>query len=110
MVSQRERHTDDWVISYDADNDHGVIAHGGVIMAGLQFQHGPIQENGFNGIQNEPLIDLLHMRITALQERFPCEENVQAMAYLDSALIILNERTRKRQEQGVEGKNEAHVS
>lgn len=114
-----------WRVEYDADKDRGIIRYVAAegddvarngpdlhILAGVmfQFQHGPVGDNGINGIQNEELTLLLIMRMKALDERFPCIENKRAIASFEDAYRALNERTRKRREQGVEGKNEAHVS
>lgn len=97
-----------WTVEYEADGDVGLIAHEGVRQT-IQFQHGPIGDNGFNGVQNEEILQLLITRTQALNERFPCEENANAIAQMKNALHWFSERTRKRVEQGVEGKNEAHV-
>jgi len=104
-----------WAVEYDADADKGMIVGGTLegevlVSTELQFQHGPIGENGVNGIQNEPLLELLATRIEALDERFPCDENKTAISRINQALDVLNQRTQRRREQGVEGKNEAHTS
>lgn len=63
----------------------------------------------YEGTTNEELIEVLIDRITKLNAKFPCFENVNAIAHLGGALNILNERTKKRLAQGVEGKDIAHV-
>ena len=107
-MSNRE----EWSVSYDADADKGTIAYvpDGKVGIDLQFQHGPIQDNGVNGIQNEELIDLLLLRLRALNARFPCRENSLAITNLEQTGMWLRERTRLRVTQGVEGQNIAHVS
>ncbi len=75
----------------------------------IKFQEGPIQENGVNGAQIEEVIDVLVNRLQGFQKGgFPCRENALAITKLEEARLWLNERTRKRQSQGVEGKNIKH--
>lgn len=57
-----------------------------------------------DGTTNEEVIEMLVDRLQYLQAKFPCRENAIAITKLDEALLWLNERTRKRQERGVEGK------
>ena len=102
-------------VEYDADKDLGTIdiLHGKdspepELSVDIQFQHGTIPENGVNGVTNEAVLDLLAMRIRAHQQRFPCRENALAITHNEDARMWLDERTRVRQEQGVEGKHENH--
>ena len=100
-----------WMVSYDADTDTGYIGREdrSIPDVVLQFQHGPIQEaGGVNGIQNEELIQLLIMRIEALDLRMPSSFNKDALNGLDAAAAALMLRTKKRQEQGVEGTMRPH--
>lgn len=101
----------EWNVQYADATDFGHIEdrESGVEL-NVQFQHGPIGENGINGVQNEELLDLLIMRIRILQLRFPCPENLTALDHLKFAVSELRMRTQRRREQGVEGKNEPHVS
>ena len=102
-----------WVIEYTPNEDAGFIGYydnGWHPETHIQFQHGPISEHGINGIQNEELIKLLIMRLKSLNEKFPCKENETAILSLETGLLWLEYRTKLRQEQGVEGKNEAHRS
>lgn len=48
--------------------------------------------------------------ITQNNEILPCTENQVALQMLEAALFWLNERTRKRKEQQVEGTNKPHHS
>ncbi|MCU5435796.1 hypothetical protein ABR776_27240 [Bacillus cereus] len=76
----------------------------------IKFQEGPIQENGANGAQIEEVIDVLVNRLQGFQNGgFPCRENALAITKLEEARLWLNERTRKRREQGVEGKYQQHA-
>jgi len=73
----------------------------------IKFQGGPIQDNEVNGAQIEEVIDTLVNRLQGFQKGgYPCRENALAITKLEEARLWLNERTCKRQVQGVEGKNE----
>jgi hypothetical protein len=75
----------------------------------IQFQEGPIHENGINGAQMEDVIDVLVERLNTFQDgEFRCRENALAVTKLEEARLWLNERTRKRVAQGVEGKDIPH--
>lgn len=101
----------EWNVKYEPGRDFGNIAHpASGVEQSIQFQHGPIADNGINGIQNEELLDLLACRLRALNDKFPCRENSIAITHIETACLWLRERTRIRREQGVEGQNVAHVS
>lgn len=71
----------------------------------INFQNGAIQESGVNGCHNEDLIAIVIDRLQGFQSGdFVCDENDQALHYLEHALMALNSRTQKRIERGVEGK------
>ena len=77
--------------------------------ARIKFQCGPIAEVGINGCSIEDVIDVLAPRLEGFQRgSFRCRENALAITKLEEAKHWLLERTRKRQEQGVEGYNLAH--
>lgn len=57
-----------------------------------------------DGTTNEEVLEVLINRLTFLQEKFPCEENAEALAHLDDALGWLYSRTSDRKARGVEGK------
>ena len=111
-------------VEYDVDKDLGTIKmlhelppgadrdadESPAVLWNIQFQHGTIPENGINGVTNEAVLDLLAMRIRALQVRWPCRENALAITHIEEARMWLDERTRVRILQGVEGKHENHVS
>jgi len=72
----------------------------------INFQHGPIKENGVNGIQNVDLINIVIDNLQHFQQgKFACRENAVALTYLETALLWLNKRTADRIKRGVEGKN-----
>jgi hypothetical protein len=97
-------------IQYDAETDYGAITLDTGKHVGLQFQHGPIEENGVNGIQNEDVLKLLLIRMAALQQRMACRENSIAITHMETALLWLEHRTRNRVLQGVEGTEQPHRS
>ncbi len=70
----------------------------------IKFQHGPIPQNGVNGITNENLLFIVLSRITALNSKYPCNENEKAIMYCSAALEMLELRTANRRNRGVEGK------
>lgn len=75
-----------------------------VILQGIKFQKGPIQEAGVNGVTHEDLIGIVIHRLKCFQEGpYACRENELAQMDLEHALEILNSRTKKREERGVEG-------
>ena len=77
----------------------------------LCFQCGPIKENGENGTTIEAVIDILVKRLEGFQKGdFRCRENALAITKLQEAKHWLEHRTKLRQSQGVEGKNEKHRS
>ena len=72
----------------------------------INFQNGPIQEAGVNGITQEALLAIVIDRLRSFQAGpFPCEENAECLSYCEMALDILKERTRMRLARGVEGKS-----
>ncbi|MEO3357259.1 hypothetical protein [Acinetobacter haemolyticus] len=87
--------------------DHGhfydVLADGYITV--VQFQQGPVKENGVNGITNEALLAILIHRTKIIDGNFPCDENKTAITYMENALALFNQRTKSRQERGVEGFN-----
>ena len=74
------------------------------VVAQVDFQEGPVKENGINGCFNEDLIAMVIMRLEAFQEtEFKCRENALAITKLEEALLWLRKRTTDREARGVEG-------
>ena len=72
----------------------------------LRFQHGPIAENGVNGITNESLLSVVRDRLEGAQEGpFKCRENALAITKIEEAELWLAKRTLDRMTRGVEGQN-----
>ena len=75
----------------------------------IKFQEGNVRDNGVNGAQVEDVIDVLVEQLLEFQKsEFACRENALAITKLEEARLWLNERTRKRKEQGVEGMDKNH--
>ena len=71
----------------------------------IDFQDGPVKENGVNGITSEALLSILIHRTEVLNGNFPCAENEAAIAGLKAALEAFESRTRDRIARQVEGEN-----
>ena len=72
----------------------------------VEFQNGPIKEQGINGITQEALLAILIDRLRGFHEGpYRCWENAVALIHLEDALIWLQKRTRDRLARGVEGQN-----
>ena len=77
----------------------------------IEFQRGPLDINDVNGTTIEEVAGVLIARLRGFQRGpFKCDENEQAILAFKDAIGFLEVRTRNRQEQGVEGKNEPHTS
>jgi hypothetical protein len=73
----------------------------------LNFQNGPIKENGVNGVTNEDLLAIVIERLQNFQDsEFVCKENAMAITKLEEAQLWLAKRTWDRQDRGVEGTHE----
>lgn len=89
-----------------SDPDGGVTFGAGFIISwqrgSLRNDDGSFKEP--NGAFIEDIIDAAKDRLEYHQQsQFACEENAQAIAYLQQALDILNERTKRRESIGVLG-------
>lgn|SRR3990167_513587 len=60
-----------------------------------------------NGTTVEEVIRCAISRLTELNSRFECKENVEAIRHLKEAIYYLETRTKDRKERGVEGKHKA---
>lgn len=79
--------------------------HDGSYTTLLEFQNGPLQEFGVNGITNEQLLEILLHRMAILNKAFPCRENSLAITNMEQSLMWLERRTNRRMAAGVEGKS-----
>ena len=70
----------------------------------INFQNGPIQEFGVNGISNEALLAIVEDRLRGFQSgEYACRENEVALYKIQEAMMWLQKRTRDRVARGVEG-------
>lgn len=78
----------------------------GTVHMTIDFQNGPIQEAGVNGISGEALVTIVIDRLRSFQAGpYKCRENACALTHLEEALMWLQKRTRERLARGVEGTN-----
>lgn len=85
---------------------HHYIIHDkkGQVLGSLDFQDGPIKEAGVNGVMDENLLAILIDRLKGFQSGvYQCAENAVALSKCSSALVMLKERTKKREASGKEG-------
>lgn len=76
----------------------------------IQFQNGPVSENGHNGVQLPDVLRICLARYQMLNKSFRCRENSIVITKLQEAIMWDEERTAKRTQQGVEGQDLAHKS
>ena len=77
----------------------------GVRQTLINFQNGPIAENGVNGVTQEVLLAIVIDRLRCFQAGpFACPENADALTHATEALDALKSRTKARMARGVEGK------
>lgn len=90
-----------------ANHVYEVMRGQNTVLSRIEFQKGPIQEGGVNGVQNEDLLMIVIDRLIGFQTGdFACDENEEALRHLIQAASILQLRTAKRKARGVEGKSE----
>lgn len=78
------------------------LAGGGETL--IEFQDGPIQEVGTNGLTHEALLAIVIDRLRSFQAGpYACRENALALTKLEEAQHWLHHRTRARFSRGVEG-------
>lgn len=76
----------DWTRAPDGSNPKGVWD--------IEFQKGPITENGVNGVTQEVLLAIVIDRLRAFQDGpFSCRENALALTKLEEAQHWLLHRT-----------------
>ena len=95
---------DEYNILQNGDKDDKILGR-------INFQAGPIQVAGVNGIQVEDLLKICIDRLEIFQSRlYPCQYNCQYNKYAieacKAALDNLDERTKDRLLRGAEGRSE----
>ena len=74
----------------------------------VDFQNGPIDEKGVNGVTQEILLAIVIDRLRSFQAGpFSCRENALALTKCEEALQWLHSRTLERMNRGVEGQTAA---
>lgn len=74
------------------------------VLCSIDFQNGPIKENGVNGVSNEALLAIVRHRLQGFQSGpYACRENALALTKIEEALHWLHHRTQERLRRGVEG-------
>ena len=70
----------------------------------IEFQKGPVQKVGYNGLTNEILLAIVYDRLKAFElGDHPSPNNALALIAVKKALDALNTRTVDRVSRGVEG-------
>lgn len=76
----------------------------------INFQNGPINLAGVNGITQEILLAIVIDRLECFQAGpFACKDNEDALGMIKGGLTCLQKRTRLRMAQNVEGTHVPHV-
>ena len=77
----------------------------------IDFQHGIPTEVGVNGCRIQDVLSVGIQRLEAYQQgTLACVENAEALGYLHSAQRSLENRVRRRMEQGVFNSLNPHVT
>ncbi len=108
MIDDTHKYTnvrsDNYVGPGNAHHHYLIENKDGSPFLGLRFQDGPIKEAGVNGIMDENLIAVVIDRLKGFQSGpYHSEYNQEALDHFQAGLDCLRERTRKREERGVEG-------
>lgn len=79
--------------------------HEEVVVAEIQFQHGPRNEEGSTiGVLDCDLLEIVRDRLLHFQQGdFATRENAQALAHIEEALMWMNKRVEDRAERSVLG-------
>lgn len=90
-------------VAFNAPHTYGIYKEGELV-GEVNFQRGPIKDNGYNGVTNEDLINIVKDRLEHFQNsEFNCSENAYAIDHLNKALWSLESRTKNRKARNVEG-------
>ena len=83
---------------------HQYLVTGGGAEVAMNFQNGPINEVGCNGITHEVLLAILADRLRYFQKGpYASRYNALALTHIEDAQNWLNRRTLERMRRGVEG-------
>ena len=89
-----------------ANHAYDIHDYYGYDLCRINFQKGPIKEQGVNGITQEALLAICADRLESFQAgSFACEDNAEALLHIQKALNCLKKRTTDRIARNVEGEN-----
>ena len=100
------------LVEYDKVNTHSKDGPAGGFVTGtgiqIDWQDGPLgrgkDRQEPNGAFVETVIDAARQRLVFYQDsKFSCPENESAIIHLERALRVLDIRTKRREESGIEG-------
>jgi hypothetical protein len=80
--------------------------HGVAPIVSFTIQSDPIGEVGVNGCQAADMLEYVKCLFESLNDKFPCNENVETIQSLETAIAWQDKRTADREARGVEGVNE----
>ena len=90
----------EYVISWTTNSEDG--NSGECIL--IDFQDGPINEVGINGVTHEALLAIVADRLRSFQAGpYACKANACALTHIEEAMHWLQQRTIERMRRGVEG-------
>lgn len=83
------------------------LAPGASAICAIDFQNGPINEVGVNGVTHEVLLAIVADRLRSFQKGpYSCKANACALTHIEEAQHWLQQRTLERMRRGVEGTHE----
>ncbi len=86
----------------------GYAGKSGATSVLIEFQNGPINEAGVNGLTHEVLLAIVAHRLRCFQQGpFATRYNALALTHIEEAQNWLNRRTLERMRRGVEGTHTA---
>lgn len=105
------RFNDDDYVKINKECTEALLCQGSELtpcaVTAIEFQKGPIQDEGVNGISNEALLAILLDRMEGFQSgAYACHDNQVVLDHLQTARLWLHKRTMDRLQRGVEGTNQ----
>lgn len=86
-----------------AHSNYVITSKSGNVLARINFQDGLVSEVGSNGVMAEDLLAIVIDRLIGFQSGpYACNENATALSKVNSALIMLKQRTQDRKNRGVQ--------
>lgn len=97
----------DWPLFDELRETKPIYIDHDVNMISFRIQNGPIKENGVNGCMVGTLIHAAKIILEGLNEKFPSKYNDRSIHDLSMAIEAQDQRTKDRQNRGVEGLSKA---